>query len=76
MWFRKPYPVLKEAIVNMRGDRTAFRAVVWGQRDGYLILRNARQLLDAGKPVDRAVDGEVLVPLENIEFLQIVQAVD
>ena len=75
MWFRKPYPVLKEAIVNMRGDRTAFRAVVWGQRDGYLILRNARQLLDAGKPVDRAVDGEVLVPLENIEFLQIVQVV-
>ena len=75
MWPFRRYPVLKEAIVNMRGDRTAFRAVVWGQRDGYLILRNARQLLDAGKPVDRAVDGEVLVPLENIEFLQIVQVV-
>lgn len=74
-WPWQPYPVLKEAIVNMRGDRTAFRAVVWGQRDGFLILRNARQILDAGKSVDRAMVGEVLIPLGNVEFLQTVQAV-
>jgi hypothetical protein len=71
-WLRRPYPVLKEVIVNMRGDRTAFRGVVWDRRDGYLVLRNARQLLDAGKAVDRAVAGEVLVPLDNVEFLQVV----
>ena len=72
MWPFRRYPVLKEVIVNMHGDRTAFRGVVWDRRDGYLILRNARQLLDAGKAVDRAVAGEVLVPVDNVEFLQAV----
>ena len=72
MWPFRRYRVLQEAIVNLKGDRTAFRGVVWGRRDGYLILRNARQLLDAGKAVDRAVAGEVLVPVDNVEFLQVV----
>ena len=72
IWPFRRYRVLQEAIVNLKGDRTAFRGVVWDRRDGYLILRNARQLLDAGKAVDRAVAGEVLVPVDNVEFLQVV----
>ena len=71
MWPFRRYPVLREAIVNLKGGETAFRGVVWGQRDGYLVLRNAR-LLVKGKSEGTPVDGEVAVPVANVEFLQVV----
>ncbi len=69
MWPFRWYPVLREAIVNLKGGETAFRAVVWGRRDGYLVLRNARLLKGKGEAVP--VDGEVAVPLANVEFIQV-----
>jgi hypothetical protein len=69
MWPFRRYPVLREAIVNLKGGETAFRGVVWGRRDGYLVLRNARLLHGKSEPVP--VDGEVAVPVANIEFTQV-----
>lgn len=66
--FRR-YPVLRECIVNLKDGETAFRGVVWRRRDGYLVLRNARLLKGKGETV--LVDGEVAVPVANVEFIQV-----
>jgi hypothetical protein len=69
-WPWRRYPVLRECIVNLKGGETVFRGVVWGRRDGYLVLRNARLLRGKGESVP--VDGEVAVPVANVEFMQVV----
>ncbi|MDD5059286.1 MAG: hypothetical protein PHQ60_15625 [Sideroxydans sp.] len=72
MWpFRAPYPVLHECLVNLKGGKTAFRGAVWRRRDGFLVLKRAVQLLDEGRPVKRPLDGELVIPEGNIEFLQV-----
>ena len=71
------YPVLRQVIVNTKTDR-AFRGVLWRrQRVGlwpgagsYLVLRNA-ELLKAGGEV-APMDGEVVIPAENVNFVQVV----
>lgn len=68
-WPFRRYPVLRECIVNLKGGETAFRAVVWARRGGYLVLRNARLL--KGKGAEVPVDGEVAVPIVNVEFIQV-----
>lgn len=68
MWPFRPYPELRQAIVNLKGSDVAFEGVVWGRRGGYLVLRNVRQL--RGDRVT-AVDDEVAIPMANIEFLQV-----
>lgn len=70
MWPFRRYPVLREAIVNLKGGDTAFRGVMWEQRGGYLVLRNARLLKGKGEPMP--VDGEVAIPAANVEFIQVV----
>jgi hypothetical protein len=65
------YPTLRRAIVNLKGDQTAFEGVVWGRRGGYLVLRDVRLLRSEGRKVDTPVDGEVAVPVANIEFVQV-----
>lgn len=69
MWpFSQPYPVLRKIILNTKSDR-AFRGVLWRKARGYLILRNAEMLKATDMVVP--VDGEVVVPSENVDFLQV-----
>lgn len=63
------YPTLREVIVNLKTDRT-FRGVLWRRTRGYLVLRNVTLLRKAEAPL--AVDGEVLVDAQNVDFIQIV----
>jgi hypothetical protein len=69
--FRPPYPVCKRIIVNLKGaDSPSFRGVLWQRRGGYLVLRDAQMLRPRIEAV--TMDGEVLIPVSNIEFLQVV----
>ena len=63
------YPTLRTVIVNTRTDK-AFRGVLWQRRRGYLVLRNAALLPVRGEAV--AMDGEVLIAAENVDFIQVV----
>ena len=63
------YPVLKRVLVNTKTDK-AFRGVLWKRRRGYLVLRNAELLKGRGETV--AMDGEVIVPADNVDFIQVV----
>lgn len=63
------YPVLKTVIVNTKTDK-AFRGVLWQRRAGYLVLRNAVLLQARGEPL--AVDGELLIEVANVDFLQVI----
>jgi len=63
------YPVLERVIVNTKSDR-AFRGVLWRRRRGYLVLRNAEMLRGKGETVP--MDGEVVIPAENVDFIQVV----
>jgi hypothetical protein len=56
-------------IVNTRTDK-AFRGVLWRKRRGYLVLRNVELLQPQGVRV--ALDGEVVVAAENVDFVQVV----
>lgn len=64
----RPYPVLRQVIVNTKTGRS-FRGVLWARKGGYLVLRNAEALQTDGKIV--AVDGEALVPDSEVEFVQV-----
>lgn len=64
------YPVLRQVIVNTRTDR-AFRGVLWKQRRGYLILRNAEMLRAKGEVTP--MDGEIVIQADNIDFIQVVR---
>lgn len=66
--FRR-YPVLQQIIVNTKTDR-AFRGVLWRRRRGYLVLRNAEMLRGKGETVP--MDGEVVIPAANVDFIQVV----
>ena len=64
------YPTLRRVIVNLRGaDSPAFRGVLWQRRGGYLVLRNVELLKARGETTP--LDGETLIPYENVSFLQI-----
>ncbi len=63
------YPVLRQIIVSTRTDRS-FRGVLWRKRRGYLVLRNAEMLKGRGEVVP--MDGEVVIPAENVDFIQVV----
>jgi len=65
------YPTLRRVIVNLRGtDSPAFRGVLWQRRSGYLVLRNVELLKARGEVVP--LDGETLIPYENVSFLQVI----
>ena len=63
------YPTLRRVIVNTKTDR-AFRGVLWQRRRGYLVLREA-EILKRGVETAK-VDGEVVVPADNVDFIQVV----
>jgi len=63
------YPTLRSVIVNTKTDR-AFRGVLWQKRWGYLVLRNAELLKTKGEVAP--VDGEIVIPAENVDFIQVI----
>lgn len=68
--FRK-YPELKTVIVNLKSG-SAFRGVVFGIQGDFMILKNADLLSDRGQKMDsRALDGELLILLSDIDFVQV-----
>lgn len=70
MWpFSPAYPVLRKIILNTKSDR-AFRGVLWQKLRGYLVLRNVEMLKD--KDIVYPIDGEVVVPAENVDFIQVI----
>ena len=66
--FRR-YPVLKTVLVNTRTGNT-FRGVLWRKRRRFLVLKQAQMLRRDKEPM--AIDGEVIVYAENVDFLQVV----
>lgn len=73
MWsFLEPgYPYRETVIVNLKAGRS-FRGVLWQRTAGFLVLKNA-QILERSSA--RPVDGEVLVPFADVEFMQVVYEV-
>ena len=63
------YPVLRTVLMNTKSGNT-FRGVLFMQRRRYLVLKQAQMLRRDKEPM--AVDGEVIVPAENVDFLQVV----
>lgn len=63
------YPTLRQVLVNTKTNK-AFRGVLWQKRRGYLVLRNAEMLKGRGETV--SMDGEVVVPAVNVDFIQVV----
>ena len=64
------YPVLRQVIVNTRARDESFRGVLWRKRRGYLVLRNAEMLRGKGETV--AMAGELVIPADNVNFIQVV----
>lgn len=62
------YPVLRRVIVSTKTGKS-FRGVLWQRRTGYLVLRNAQLLKARGEVV--AMDGEVVIDVANIDFVQV-----
>ncbi len=68
LWpFKTPYPVTRQVIVNLKTG-TAFRGVAWERKGEYLVLRKAEIV---GKAKAVPVDGEVAIPIVDIEFVQV-----
>jgi len=62
------YPVLRRVIVSTKTDKS-FRGVLWRRRRGYLVLRDAQLLKGRGEVVP--MDGEVVIDVANIDFVQV-----
>ena len=55
--------------MNLKHDAsTGIRGVLWSQRGRWLTLRQAQLLSPNGTT---AIDGDVLIPRENVAFLQL-----
>lgn len=65
----RPYPTLHQVLVTTKTDRT-FRGILWRRRGGYLVLRQAALLLKGAKTL---LDGELVIPMENVDFMQVVR---
>lgn len=71
MNFFRPYPERKITIVNLRSG-TSFRCVVWRIAGAFVVLRNVEMFQDRNHTERHAVDGEVIVKLADIDFIQVV----
>lgn len=71
-WLAPSYPYRQTVIVNLKSGRS-FRGVLWQRTGGFLVLKQAAMHMprDGWKPVD----GETLVPFDDVEFMQVVQQV-
>lgn len=74
MWgFLEPgYPYRQTVIVNLKTGRS-LRGVLWQRTAGFLVLKQAALLRPRESPLP--MDGEVLVPFDDVEFMQVVQQV-
>ncbi len=63
------YPVRRQVIVNTKSDRS-FRGILWHKGREFLILRGAEML--RGRDVPLAMDGELVIYRENVDFIQVV----
>ncbi len=66
--FGPRYPILRRIVVNLVSG-TAIRGLGWQRRGGYLVLREAELLAPRQAPT--RVDGEVAIPMSNIDFIQV-----
>ncbi len=67
----RPYPELKTVIVNLRSG-TSFRAVVMKCAGQFVVLRNVEMLQDRDNVARKMVDGEVIVKMVDVDFMQVV----
>lgn len=74
MWsiLEPSYPYRETVIVNLKSGK-AFRGVLWQRTGGFLVLKNTEMHWprDAWKPVS----GDILIPFDDVEFMQTVQQV-
>ncbi len=61
------YALVRKVIVNLKTEK-AFQGVLWKRRGDYLVLRDAF-LHENGQT--RKVDGEVLIFVADVDFLQV-----
>lgn len=62
----------RRVVVNLKTG-TVLSGVVWDTRGPILILRGARLLSHLGGPiVDRELDGETIVEVADVDFVQTV----
>ena len=67
----RPYPELKTGIINLKSG-TSFKGVVWKVAGEFVVLRNVEMLQDRDHAERHAVDGEVIVEITDIDFIQVV----
>ncbi len=66
------YPVLERGIINLKSG-TVFRGVIYRKVNGYLVLVQVEMLSDRDSKMDpKVTNGEVLVRLDDVDFIQIV----
>lgn len=67
-----PYPTRRKGLVCLKDSAGghSLRGVLWQMGRRYLILRNAEMVRPGQEPVP--MDGEVVVPRENVLFIQVV----
>ncbi len=68
-WFGNGYPFRYTVIVNLKSQPDAYRGILWEQRGGWLVLKNAEVLRDRSSPVP--VDGDLLIDRANVLFIQV-----
>lgn len=65
------YPLLRRGIVNLKSG-TVFRAIVYRRIGPFLVLRQVEMLSDRDSKMDpQATNGEVLVQLVDVDFIQV-----
>jgi hypothetical protein len=71
-WDRfRPYPQLRRVIVNLKSG-TVFRGLLWRRRGPFYVMREVEMLSDRDSKMDpRVTNGEVLVKLADIDFIQV-----
>lgn len=67
----RPYLELKTGIVNLKSG-TAIRGVVWKVSGQFMVIRSAELLQDRGNDARLVVDGEIVVRLADVDFVQVI----
>lgn len=72
MWsFLEPgYPYRQTVIVTLKSGRS-FRGVLWQRAGGFLVLKRA-EMVGRREGGALSIDGEILVPSGDVEFVQVV----
>ena len=68
--------LIRRRVVANLVTGTVFDGILWSTRGGLLVLREARIHEPRGEVPWRRVDGEVVVELSRVEFIQVVPGPD